>query len=80
MVATRYSSIEPLYIVIFRNSQAESILRGWVKDNKIQHATVVGNRMMLHQQQAFDQMLVMWTHSWSTVTIWDTWHRRHIYI
>jgi len=72
-------SAEPLYIVILRGNNAEAILRNWVRDNKIGHAVVNGNRMMLHHQQAFDQMIIMWPHTWETVTIWDTWNRRHIY-
>lgn len=63
MFTTGSRSAEPLYIVILRDSQAESILKNWIKDNKIQHATVSNNRMMLHHQQAFDQLLIRWTHS-----------------
>lgn len=72
-------AVEPLYIVILRNQQAESLLRNWVRDNKIEHTTVNGNRLMIHHQNAFDRFLITWTHNWDLVTVWDTWNRRHIY-
>lgn len=81
MTISSYRAVEPLYIVIIRNHpQAESILRNWVKDNKIDHVSVSGNRMMLHDQRAFEQFKVTWTHSLNSTTIWDTWLRRHIYL
>ena len=81
MTISSYRAVEPLYIVILRNStQAESLLRSWIKDNKIDHATVSGNRMMLHDQRAFEKFKVTWTHNLNSTTIWDTWLRRHIYL
>ena len=73
-------SAEPLYIVILRDNQAESILKAWVKTNRIEHVTVTGNRMSFHHQHAFDRLLTSWTHSWDQLTVWDTWNRRHIYL
>ena len=81
MTITSYRAVEPLYIVTLRNNnQAENMLRGWIKENKVEHASVSGNKMMLHERRAFDKFCVTWTHSLSTVTIWDTWARRHIYL
>lgn len=81
MTISSYRAVEPLYIVILRNNtQAESLLRNWIRDNKIDHATVNGNRMMLHDQRAFEQFKVTWTHNLNTTTIWDTWLRRHVYL
>ena len=72
---------EPLYIVILRNNQqAESILKNWVRENKVDHAQINGNKMMLHHQQAFDRFRMTWSYGWDIVTIWDTWNRRHIYV
>jgi len=73
-------SAEPLYIVIFRDNQAETILKSWVKTHRIEHATVTGNRMTLHHQHAFDRLITSWSHSWDQLTVWDTWNRRHIYL
>ena len=75
-----YRAVEPLYIVMLRNNQAEPMFKSWIRKNQIEHATVAGNRMMLHHQQAFDRFLVTWAHEWATVTVWDTWNRRHIYV
>jgi hypothetical protein len=81
MSITQFRTAEPLYIVIVRNNnQAESQLKAWIKEHRVDHATVSGNRMMLHHQQAFDRFLISWTHNWDAVTVWDTWNRRHIYI
>jgi uncharacterized protein with PIN domain len=81
MTISSYRAVEPLYIVIIRNNpQAENILRNWIRDNKIDHATVSGNRMMLHHQRAFEQFKVTWTHNLNSTSIWDTWLRRHIYL
>ena len=76
-----HRAVEPLYIVILRkNPQAESMLKTWIRDNRIEHTVVNGNRMMIHHQSAFDRFLITWTHPWDSVTVWDTWNRRHIYI
>lgn len=80
MSVLNFKSADPLYIVIMREGQAEALFRSWIKTNRIEHAIVNGNRMMLHHQNAFDRLLVSWSHSWDNITIWDTWHRRHIYI
>ena len=73
-------TVEPLYIVILRNQQAESLLRNWVRENKIEHTSVNGNRLMIHHQNAFDRFLLTWHHNWESVTVWDVWNRRHIYL
>jgi len=81
MSITTYRAVEPLYIVILRNNnQAEQLLKSWIKENRIEHASVTGNRMMLHDQRGFEQFKVTWAHDISAITIWDTWLRRHIYL
>jgi phosphopantetheine adenylyltransferase len=75
-----YRAVEPLYIVMLRNNQAEPMFKTWIRKNQIEHATVNGNKMMLHHQQAFDRFLVTWAHEWNMITVWDTWNRRHIYV
>jgi hypothetical protein len=81
MTITTYRAVEPLFIVIMRNhSQADQLLRAWIKQHKIEHATVQGNRMMLHDQRAFEQFRVTWPHGMEMITVWDTWLKRHIYL
>ena len=75
-----YRAVEPLYIVMLRNGPAEPMFKNWIRNNKIEHAVVSNNRMMLHHQQAFDRFVVTWSHDWSAVIVWDTWNRRHIYM
>jgi hypothetical protein len=36
--------------------------------------------MMLHDQRAFEQFRVTWAHNMNSITVWDTWMRRHIYL
>ena len=81
MSIPNYRAVEPLYIVILRNTnQAESMFRTWIKENRIEHANISGNRMMLHDQRAFEQFRVTWTHNMNSITVWDTWMKRHIYL
>ena len=81
MTISNYRAVEPLYIVVLRNNnQAELLLRSWIKENQIEHANISGNRMMLHDQRAFEKFRVTWAHNFSSVTVWDTWLKRHIYL
>ena len=76
-----YRAVEPLYIIFFRNNpQAETKFRSWIKEHRVEHAVVQGNKMMLHHQQALDRFMVTWRDNWDTITIWDTWNRQHIYV
>lgn len=81
MTTTSYRAVEPLYIVILRNNnQAETLFRNWIKANRVDHAAVNGNRMMLHDRHAFEQFRITWSHDINGITIWDTWQKRHIYL
>ena len=81
MTIPNYRAVEPLYIVILRNTnQAETMFRTCIKENRIEHANISGNRMMLHDQRAFEQFRVTWSHNMNSITVWDTWLRRHIYL
>ena len=80
MSITNFRTAEPLYIVILRNQQAENLLKSWIKENRIEHASVSGNKMMIHHQGVFHKFMLTWQHNWDLVTVWDSWNRRHIYI
>jgi hypothetical protein len=80
MSITSFRTAEPLYIVILRNQQAENLLKSWIKEHRVEHANVNGNRLMLHHRAAFDRFILTWNHDWDLVTVWDAWNRRHIYI
>ena len=56
MSITSFRAVEPLYIVILRNTnQAEALFKSWIKSNRVEHANVSGNKMMLHDQRGFEQ-------------------------
>jgi hypothetical protein len=81
MTIASYRAVEPLYIVTLRNStQAEALLKNWIREHRVEHASVSGNRMMLHDQRGFEQFRLTWSHSITGITIWDTWVKRHIYL
>jgi len=79
MSLTTFRAVEPLYVIIMRHGPAEQHFRAWIKQNRIEHAVVNGNRMMLHAQPAFECFRVTWTHGFGDIAVWDTWHRRHVY-
>lgn len=81
MALTSFRTVEPLYIIIIRNIEnPEQQFKKWIQQNQIEHAFVAGNRMMLHDQRAFDRLLITWAGNWDSMTIWDAWNKRHIYI
>ena len=80
MSISNFRAAEPLYIVILRSQQAESQLKNWIRTHKIEHASVSGNKLMIHHQQALENFRLTWTHDWDLVTVWDTWNKRHIYL
>lgn len=81
MTIASYRAVEPLYIVTLRNNtQAETLLKSWIRDHRVEHASVSGNRMMLHDQRSFEQFRLTWSHGIATLIIWDTWLKRHIYL
>jgi len=81
MTITNYRTVEPLYIIFLRNTtQAEAMFKAWIREHRIEHANVTGNKMMLHSPSAFEQFRITWQHGVSSITVWDTWNRRHIYL
>jgi len=81
MTIASYRAVEPLYIVTLRNNtQAELLLKNWIREHRIEHASVLGHRMMLHDQRGFEQFRLTWLHDLSNLIIWDNWQKRHIYL
>lgn len=79
MSSTNHRALEALYIVFLREKNAEQMLRDWAKEHKVQ-AAIESNRMKLFDRRGLDLLMLYWAHDWDNVTIWDTWHKRHIYI
>ena len=81
MSGSGYRAVDPLYILIMRNNPgAETVFRTWIRNNRIENATVSGSKMMLHDQRSFEMFKVTWLGSTTNITIWDTWSKRHIYL
>jgi hypothetical protein len=63
--------------VIVRDKDAEQLLRDWAREQNVQ-VSVENNRMKLFEQRGLTLFQMNWAHSWSNVTIWDCWNKRHI--
>ena len=69
---------EPLFIVILRDNQANSLLRDWITKNRIQHAQVHDHRMTLFDHHGLSMFMITWPHGWNNLIIWDAWNKRHL--
>jgi hypothetical protein len=78
MSLTNARSIEPLYIVIVREQNAQQLLQEWAKSAGV-NVTIESNRMKIFESRSFDLFNLSWPHSWDQVTIWDCWRRQHIH-
>ena len=67
------------YIIMLRGNAAEKKLTDWCRQHRAS-AIVKDNRMHILDERTFGLFNVTWVHSWTNVTIWDCWNRRHIYI
>ena len=63
--------------MIVRDKDAEQLLRDWAREQNVQ-VSVENNRMKLFEQRGLTLFQMNWMHSWSNVTIWDCWNKRHI--
>ena len=70
---------DALYIIIIRDSQANTLLKNWANKNR-QEVQLANNKMSLYTQNSLSIFQVTWNNDWDNVTIWDTWNRRHIYL
>ena len=78
MTISNFRAYEPLYIVIVRSKQGEQTLRDWAKISNSQ-VTIDGNRMQIFDVHTLNRFQMDWPGDWETVTIWDTWNKRHIW-
>lgn len=73
-----YSEREPLYIIILRTDNAETLLKAWANENHRIVATVENNRLKLYHSESLNHFIVTWKKHWDRIMIWDTWNKRHI--
>jgi hypothetical protein len=78
MTITPTRSVEPLYIVIVREKNAQQLLIEWAKSNNAQ-VSIDTNRMKIFDNRAYSLFQVSWPHNWDNVLVWDCWLKRHIY-
>jgi hypothetical protein len=78
MTISNFRSAEPLYIVVIRQNNAESLLRAWARASQVQ-TTIENNRMKIFDNRTLSVFQMSWSHDWDQVTIWDCWNKRHIY-
>lgn len=78
MTISNFRAHEPLYIIIVRSKQGEQILKEWARASNSQ-VTIEGNRMKIFDTRTMSKFQLDWTGDWESVTIWDTWNKRHIY-
>lgn len=69
---------DPLFVVIFRDAQANALLRKWITENKIQNAQVQDHRMQLYDHHSLSTFMVTWSGNWENLVIWDAWNKRHL--
>jgi hypothetical protein len=80
MTITNYRSDQPIFTVIYRDTQARDRLIQWTSTSKSIAARVEDNRMHIFDHNTLSLFIVTWAHSWDTVVIWDPWLKRHVNI
>lgn len=72
---------EGLFTVIMRDQRARELLINWVTTSRSADARVDdNNRLQIYNHNTLSLFMVTWKHSWSNITIWDVWSKRHIYL
>ena len=79
MTISNFRAHEPLYIVIVRSQQGEQNLKEWARTANCQ-VTIEGNRMKIYDTRTMAAFQMGWTNGWESVTIWDAWNKRHIWL
>jgi hypothetical protein len=73
-----YAEREPIYIVIFRDTQAEHHLLDWAKRHNVDPKHIDRDRLNVYNQTVWFKFQTTWTRNWNRITVWDCWQRRHI--
>jgi hypothetical protein len=69
---------EPIYIVIYRGSQANHDLLEWARNNGADKKHIDKNRLYIYNHYMFERFRMTWNKDWSQLCVWDCWNRRHI--
>ena len=74
-----YKNAEPIYTVIYRDTEARTHFQKWITSSRSIQARVDDNRMHLFDHNTLSLFIVTWTKGWDNILIWDIWVKRHIY-
>jgi hypothetical protein len=75
-----FKSGEPLFTVIYRDTEARNKLTKWTSSSRSIQARVDDNKMHVYDHNTLSLFIVTWTCGWDNILIWDPWTKRHITI
>jgi hypothetical protein len=75
-----FKSGEPLFTVIYRDTEARNRLTKWSSTSRSIQARVDDNRMHIFDHNTLSLFIVTWAHDWDNILVWDVYLRRHITI
>jgi hypothetical protein len=80
MSVSVFKNGDALYIVIFRDPNAKTLLQKWLTANRHAQAKVEDNKLHIYDNNTFNLFCITWKNDWNNILIWDTYLKRHIYI
>jgi len=75
-----FRNSDALYIIIFKNPNANKLLQQWVASNRYIQARVDNNKLHIYDHNTFNLFSVTWANGWGNILVWDCYIKRHIYI
>jgi hypothetical protein len=75
-----FKSGEPLFTVIYRDTEARNRLTKWTTTSRSIQARVDDNRLHIFDHNTLSLFIVTWSHDWDNILVWDIYLRRHITI
>ncbi len=80
MSVSVFKNGDALYIIIFRDTDAKTLLQKWLTSNRHAQAKVEDNKLHIYDHNTFNLFAITWKNDWDNILIWDTYLKRHIYI
>ena len=78
MSLPQYINGDPLYTIIYRDTEAKARLTKLTTTSRSIQARVEENKMHLFDHNTLMIFVVSWSHSWDNILVWDTYLKRHI--
>jgi hypothetical protein len=73
-----YKNGEPIYTVIYRDTEARTQLQKWITTSRSIQARVDDNKMYIFDHNTLSLFVVTWQKNWDNILIWDLYLKRHI--